>query len=122
MIYPNPIDKLNALDGARSDLTPRTYMQAAGSANLIVGAMVFVEFSVIALVKSEPETFGLGLWLVPFVTLVIWVAATVIYFLALASRALRALGRLLAGRSRSPPPARSGVWDDWLDGPDLHDR
>src|SRR5262249_46601534 len=111
-----------ALERARSDLTPRTFMQAAGLANLIVGTMVFVEFSVIALVKHEPETFRLGLWLVPFLTLVIWVAAAVIYFLGLASRALRTLGRFLAGRSRSPQPARSGVWDDWLDGPDQHDR
>lgn len=36
MIDPKPIDKLDALDGARSDLTPLTFVRSAGLANLLV--------------------------------------------------------------------------------------
>ena len=122
MIPPKPNDKLNAWDGAKSDVTPWTFVRAAALANLLVGAMVFVEFSVIALVKHESDTFRLALWLVPFVTLVVWVAATVLCLLALAPGALRALGRRLVARCRSSLSAGSGVWDEWLDSPGRHDR
>jgi hypothetical protein len=122
MIDTKPNDKLNALGGAKSDVTPWTFVRAAGLANLLVATMVFVEFSVIALVKHEPKAFQMGVWLVPFVTLVIWVAATVLCLLALAPGALLALGRRLVARCRSSLSAGSGVWDDWLDSPGRHDR
>ena len=122
MIYPKPNDKLNALGGAESDLTPWTFVRAAALANLLVGAMVFVEFSGIARIKHEPDTFRLGLWLVPFVTLVIWTTAAVLCLLALAPRALRALWRRLVARCRSSLSAGSGVWDEWLDSPGRNDR
>jgi len=122
MIDPKPNDKLNALDGAKSDLTPWTFVRAAGLANLVVATLVFVEFSGIALVEHDPKAFQVGLWLVPFVTLVISGAATVLYLRALAPRALRALGRCLEGQSRASLSARSGVWDDWRDSPGPHDR
>jgi hypothetical protein len=80
--------------------------------------MVVVEFSGIALVQHDPTAFQMGLWLVLLITLVIWTTAAVFCLLALAPGALLALGRRPAGRSRSPLPARSGVWDDWLDSPD----
>lgn len=122
MSHSRPIDKLGALDGASSDLTLRNFAGAAALANLIVATMVFAEFSVIALAKHEPETFRLGLWLVPFVTVVIWVSTAVFYLLAVAWTSLGTLGRRLVGRHRSLPSARSGVWDEWLDRPLPHDR
>jgi hypothetical protein len=122
MIDPKPNDKLNAWDGAKSDVTPWTFVRAAALANLLVGAMVFVEFSGMALFEHKPEPFRLGLWLVPFVTLVIWTTAAVLCLLALAPGALRALGRRLVARCRSPLAAGSGVWDEWLDSPGRHDR
>jgi hypothetical protein len=117
MIPPKPNDKLNAWDGAKSDLTPWTFVRAASLANLMVATMVFVEFSVIALVKHEPKAFQMGVWLVPFVTLVIWTTAAVFCLLALAPGALWALGRRLVARCRSSLSAGSGVWDEWLDNP-----
>ena len=122
MIHAKPIDKLYALDGARSDLTPRTFVHAAGLANLLVATVVFVEFSGMALVEHDPKAFQIGLWLVPFVTLVIWASAVVLYLLALGPRALRALGRRLVRGHRFFPAARSGVWDEWLDRPETHGR
>src|SRR4051812_37528508 len=122
MIYPKPNDKLDTPDGSRSVLTPWTFVRAAGLANLLVATMVFAEFSAIALVEHDPIAFRTGLWLVPFLTLVVWGIATVLCLLALAPRGLRALGRRQAGRLRSSPSVRSGVWDDWLDSPEPHDR
>jgi hypothetical protein len=117
MIHPKPIETLAGPDGARSELTPRTFGRAAGLANLIVVTTVIVEFSVLSLVEHDPKTFQMGLWLVPVVTLVVWVIAAVLCLLALVPRGLRVLGRRRAGRSRSPRAAESGVWDDWLDSP-----
>jgi hypothetical protein len=122
MIDPKPNDKLNALGEAKSDLTPWTFVRAAGLANLLVATMVFVEFSGIALVQHDPKAFQMGLWLVPFVTLVIWTTAAVLYLLFLAPGALRALGRRLVARCRSSLSAGSGVWDEWLDSPGRPDR
>jgi hypothetical protein len=122
MSYSKPTDLLDIRDGARPGPTPRTFVRAAGLANLLVATMVFAEFSGIALVKHDPRAFQFGLWLVPFVTLVIWATAAVLYFLALTPRSLRALWRLLMGRPRSLPSTRSGIWDDWLDRPLPHDR
>ena len=86
MIYPKPNDKLDPLEGARSDLTPWIFVRAAGLANLLVATLVFVEFSGMALVEHDPRAFEIGLWLVPFVTLVIWASAVVLFNLALNTR------------------------------------
>ena len=82
MIQPKPNDKLDAGNGARSELTPWSFVRAAGRANLLVATLVVAEFSGIALVKHDPKAFQMGLWLVPFVTLVIWVTAAVLCLLA----------------------------------------
>ena len=121
MSYSRPIDKLGALDGARSDLTFWTSVRAAALANLLIAAPVLFGSCGIALVEHDPKAFQMGLWLVPFVTLVIWTTAAVLYLLFLAPGALRALGRWLIARCRSLQSARSGVWDDWLDNPGRHD-
>ena len=122
MSHAKPIDKLDIWDRARPEPTPWTFVRAAGLANLLVATMVVVEFSVIAWVDHDPKAFRFGLWAVPIVTLIIWATAAVLHFLELFTEALRALGRRLVGRHQSFPSVRSGVWDDWLDGPDQHDR
>jgi hypothetical protein len=87
-------------------------------ANLIVGTLVFVEFSVISLVNRDGKAFQMGLWLVLFVTVVIWGTASVMCVVALTPRWLSMLGRwLIGGAARFSPSDRSGVWDDWLDSP-----
>jgi hypothetical protein len=122
MIQPKPNDKLDAGNGARSELTPWSFVRAAGRANLLVATLVVAEFSGIALVKHDPKAFQMGLWLVPFVTLVIWVTAAVLCLLAPTPRGLRALRRRLVGRHQSSLSARSRIWDDWLDSPESHER
>ena len=89
MIQPKPNDKLDAGNGARSELTPWSFVRAAGRANLLVATLVVAEFSGIALVKHDPKAFQMGLWLVPFVTLVIWVTAAVLCLLSPTPRGLR---------------------------------
>jgi hypothetical protein len=122
MIDPKPNDQLIVFGGAKSDLTPRTFVRAAGLANLLVATTVFAEFSGIALVRHDPKAFQIGLWLVLLVTPVIWTIAAVFGLLALAPGALLALGRRLAGRPRTPLSAGSGIWDEWLDSPGRHHR
>jgi hypothetical protein len=121
-IHPKPIDKFDALDRARSDLTPWVFVRAAGLANLLVATPVFAVLSVRALIDHDPKAFEIGLGLGVSLTLVIWAIATVLCLLFLAPRGLRALGRRLVARSRTSLSARSAVWDDWLDSPEPHDR
>src|SRR5262249_45057580 len=108
MIDPKPNDKLNALDVARSNLTPWTFVRAAGLANLLVARIVFVEVSGIAVDQHDPKAFQIGLWLVLLVTLVLWTTAAVFCLLALAPGALLALGRRLVARCRTSRSAGSG--------------
>jgi hypothetical protein len=122
MSHAKPIDKLDIWDRARPEPTPWTFVRAAGLANLLVATMVVVEFSVIAWVDYDPKAFRFGLWAVPIVTLITWATAAVLHFLESFTEALRALGRRLVGGTRSFPSARRGVWDDWLDRPEPHDR
>lgn len=90
MIHPKAINKLNALHRAGSSLTPRTFVRAAGLANVLVATVTFVQFCGIALVRHDPRAFVFGLLFVPIMTLVIWVAAAVLYVLSVAPRGRRA--------------------------------
>jgi hypothetical protein len=112
------IHRKPSLKGEIPIVTIGTIARAAGVANLIVGTLVFVEFSVISLVDRDGRDFKMGLWLVPFVTAVIWGTASVMCVVALTPRWLSMLGRrLIRGPARYSPLDRSGVWDDWLDSP-----
>lgn len=63
MIDPMPTDKLNAWDGVRSDLTPWTFMRAAGLANLIVATAVFAEFSgLVGKVEDGGHVTSVSVW------------------------------------------------------------
>ena len=116
MAPPKSIDGKNALKRAIPALTLGTFVQAASVANLLVATLVFIEFSVISLVNRDGRDFQMGLWLVPFVTLVIWGTASVMCVVTLTPTWLCTLGRrLIRGPARSSPSDRSGVWDDWLD-------
>jgi hypothetical protein len=84
----------------------------------MVATLMFIEFSVMSIVNRESKDFQMGLWLVPFVTLVVWSSATLFYVVALILGWLSMLGRwLLGGPARSTPSDKSGVWDEWLDSP-----
>ncbi len=117
MAPPKSIDSQNALAGAISAPTPLTFARAAGLANLSVATLVFVEFSGIAIVNHDGAAFKMGLWLIPFVTLVVWSSASVLYLVFLTAGLLGTLWRRLIGPTRFSPSGRSGLWDDWLDSP-----
>ena len=102
-------------------VTARMYARAASVVNLSVATLVFVEFSAMAIVDHDGGAFRTGLWLVPFVTLVVWSTAALIFVGAAMPGWLRLIGRRLAGPSPTFRSGRSGVWDDWLDNPEPHD-
>jgi hypothetical protein len=120
MIDPMPNDRFHTSGGARSDLTFWTSLRAAALANLLIAAPVLFGSCGIALVDHDPKPLRMGLWFGAIVTPVVWASAALFYVLEEAPGWLRALGRWLA--ARSPQSAKSGVWDDWLDGPEWHDR
>jgi hypothetical protein len=120
MIHPKPNDRFGAGNGGWSDVTLWNFVCEAAVANLLVATLVFVEFSGFALVNLNPEDFRLGLWFIPFVTLVIWGNTTVFYFLAMALWGIQMLRGWLTDQSSLS--AKAGVWDDWLDRPEPHDR
>ena len=119
MIHPKSNDNL---EGARSDLTFWTSVRATALANLLIAAPVLFGSFGIALVDHDPKALRMGLWFGAIVTPVVWASAALLYVLEVAPGWLRALGRWLAARFRSPQSARSGVWDDWLDSPEPHGR
>ena len=122
MTDPKRNGRLNALDEEWSYPRPWPFVRAAALANLVVATWIFAECSGIAIVWHEPKVFEMGLSLVPFVTLVVWGTAALLYVLEVAPRWLRALGQRLAARHRTSLSAGSAVWDEWLDSPGRHDR
>jgi hypothetical protein len=122
MILPGSTDQFNASGGARSDSTFRTSLRAAVLANLLIAAPVLFGSCGIALVDHNPKALRMGLWFSAIVTPLVWASAALLYVQEEAPGWLRALERWLAARFRPPQSARSGVWDDWLDGPEPHGR
>jgi hypothetical protein len=122
MIHPRSNDNLDASGGARSDPTFRTSLRSAALANLLIAAPVLFGSCGIAMVDHDSKAFWMGLWFGAIVTPLVWASAALLYVLDEAPGWLRAVGRWLAARSRTSPSARSGVWDDWLDGPEPHGR
>ena len=78
--------------GATANLTLRSFLRAAIVTNLTVATLVFVEFSVMSFIIRDGKLFKIGLWCVPFVTLVIWASASLLYLAALALGWLHRLG------------------------------
>ena len=114
------IDGKKSLDGAMPDVTVRLFVRSASLANLVVATLVFIEFSVMAIINRNGEMFQLGLSLIPLVTIVIWGTTAVIFVGALTPKWLGPLGRRVIGTSRSSISGSSGVWDHWLDSPETH--
>jgi hypothetical protein len=118
MALSKSIDGKNAVKGAIPAVSPWPFVRAAAVANLIVGTLVFFEAIAFAWSVRDGKVFAFALALIPFVTLVVWGSATVLYVVLLASRRLGTIARRLIGPARSSPSGRFGVWDDWLDMPD----
>ena len=102
----------NAEIGETPDPTIGTFARAAVIANLLVATLVVVVFSTFALKEHALGALQLLLWLVPFVTVVVWSSASAIYLMFLVAKLFRALARRLVSSS-----GKSMVWDAWLDSP-----
>jgi hypothetical protein len=113
------IDKTNSLKGAIPVPTIWEFVLAAVVANLLVATLVMVVFIAMAL-GGHRGLFQLGLSLIPFVSLVVWSSAAVLYLKYRAAGLLRTLKRRIR-HARSSPAGKSGIWDDWLDIPEPHD-
>jgi hypothetical protein len=92
--------------------------RTAGVANLLVASLVLIEFSALALIDHDVKLFCVGLWLVSYVTLVVWCSAAVIGVAYFTPRWLGMLRRRLMGSVPSSPSDRFRLWDDWLDSPE----
>ncbi len=117
MALSKSIDGKNARKGAIPAASPWPYVRGAAVANLIIAMEVFFDY---ALLTYNGISFPYLLWLIPFVTLVVWGSAAVLYLMPLGSLWLGTIARRLVGGFRSSPSGTSGVWDDWLDSPDPH--
>jgi hypothetical protein len=115
-----PIDRKNSQHDTIPAVTASTFVRAACLANLLVATLVFVEFCAIALFEHNGESFLLGLSLILMLTAVIWTTAALLGVVTLTPRRLWMLKHRLTGSSRSMRSGKSRVWDDWLDGPELH--
>ena len=114
-------DRKNVQHDTIDVLTPRTFVRAAGLANMVVAGAVLFEFCAIALFKHDGLLFLFGLAFIPIVTVMIWATAAVLGFVVLTPGRLWMIGQRLTGTSRSLTLSKSRLWDDWLDGPELHD-
>ena len=112
------IDKTKAFKSAIPDPGIWTFVHAAVVANLVVATLVLVAFIALAL-GVHRSVLRLGLLLIPFVTLVVWSSATVLYLVVRAGGLLGTLKRLI-GQARSSASGKSVIWDDWLDIPEPH--
>jgi hypothetical protein len=106
------IDWKNAQIHAIHEPTVGTFARAAVVANLLVAAIVVTVFSFFALKERALGALQLLLWLIPFVTVVVWSSASAIYVIFLVVDLFRALAQRLSSCS-----GKSAVWDDWLDAP-----
>jgi hypothetical protein len=106
------IDWKKAEIGEIKDPTIGTFARAAIFANLLVVTIVVIVFSFFALKENAPRALQLLLWLIPFVTAVVWSSATAIYLMFLVAKLFRVFARRLVWSSGKPV-----VWDDWLDNP-----
>jgi len=114
------IDRKNALNSAIAALTLSTFVRAGGLANLLAVTVVFITMLAVALVNYDRRFVLAGLWLFPYVTLVVWGSAAALLVGALTLRWLLLVGQRMTRTSRSTPSDRSGVWDDWLDCAEPH--
>jgi hypothetical protein len=88
------------------------FARAAVVSNLLVAAIVAIVFSFFALKEHALGALQLLMWLIPFVTVVVWSSASAIYVMFLVAKLFRAVARRLVWSS-----GKSVVWDDWLDSP-----
>jgi hypothetical protein len=100
-----------------SGLTARTFVGVTCLANLLTVVILSIELLAMAVVFRDGDAFSLGLDLIPLTTLIIWMAAAVLGPALLLPTWLREQRHYAVLRARRWIDTRTGVWDDWLDGP-----
>ena len=98
-------------------LTPRTFGRAAWFATRLVVIACTIEFLAMAVVFRDSTALAVGLVLIPLMTLAIWMTAAVLGTVLLLPKWIWSRGHELALRLPRTVGCRSGLWDDWLDGP-----
>jgi hypothetical protein len=93
-----------------------TFVRAARFVTLLLVGTLTIEFLVMAVVYSADTAVSVGLVLILSLILATWMIAAVLGTVLLLARWLwaKALDQVL--RARRWTGARSGVWDEWLDG------
>jgi hypothetical protein len=98
-------------------LTARTFVRAACLSTILVGVGCSSAFLASALTFRDGTVLKVGLVLIPGLTVAIWVIAAVLGMALLLPTLLWAKIQKSVPRTDRWTCARSGVWDDWLDGP-----
>jgi hypothetical protein len=97
-------------------LTTRTFVRAACFVTLLVCAVLSIELLVIAVHYWEITPLVVLVVALPIMAIVFWMIAAVLGTVCLLPRWLWAKAMDQVVRTRRWTGARSGVWDDWLDG------
>jgi hypothetical protein len=103
--------------GYSPSLTPRTFVRAASFTNALIAAVLVVQFCVMVMFFRAGSTLLVGVTLLLFLSLAIWITAAILGGVILASRWLWQAKRRHRGRSWPSPEGGTGVWDVWLDSP-----
>jgi hypothetical protein len=119
MKYEKPVRGLRHQTGT---LTVSTFVRAAAFATLIVIGACALSFLVQTVAFSSDIPLLVGFVMLPLLMLAIWVIAAVLGTLFLLPKGLFTRVRDQSRRKRHRLAPRTGLWDDWLDGPVNHER
>ncbi len=93
-----------------------TFVRAARFVTLLLVATLTIEFLVMAVVFSADTAILVGFVLIPILILATWIIAAVLGTVLLLARWLWAKTQDQVLRAQRRTGARSGLWDEWLDG------
>ena len=93
-----------------------TFVRAARFVSLLLVATLTIEFLVMAVVSRALTAVSVGFVLIPALILATWIIAAVLGTVLLLARWLWAKTQDQVLRAWRRTGARSGVWDEWLDG------
>ena len=113
MKYAKAVADSYRLAGSMSAIT---FVRAARFVTLLLVATLTIEFLVMAVVSSADAAVSVGFVLIPSLILATWIIAAVLGTVLLLSRWLWAKTQDQVLRPWRWTGARSGVWDEWLDG------
>jgi hypothetical protein len=102
--------------GPAGSMIAVTFVRAARFVTLLLVGTLTIEFLVMFVVYRADTVVLVGLVLIPSLILATWMIAAVLGTVLLLARWLWAKSLDQVLRARRWTGARSGVWDEWLDG------